>query len=43
MKELYEDKDKLLEFYNQDIFNDKSCEEINRLINNFKNFIKTME
>ena len=43
VKELYEDKDKLLEFYNQDIFNDKSCEEINRLINNFKNFIKTME
>ena len=43
VKELYEDKDKLLEFYNQDIFNEKSSEEINRLINNFKNFIKTME
>ena len=43
VKELYEDKDKLLEFYNQDIFNEKSSEEVNRLINNFKNFIKTME
>ena len=43
VKELYEDKDKLLEFYNQDIFNNESCKEINRLINNFKNFIKTIE
>jgi len=43
VKELYEDKDKLLEFYNQDIFNEKSSEEVNRLINNFKNFIKTIE
>ena len=43
VKELYNDNEKLLDFYNQDIFINGAYEEINKLINNFKNFIKTIE
>ena len=42
IKDLYEDKDKLLEFYNQDIFNEDASDEVNKLINNFKSFIQSI-
>lgn len=43
INELYNNNQKLIDFYNQDIFNDGASEIINRLINNFKGLINDIK
>ena len=43
IKDLYEDKKKLMEFYNQNIFDDNAYLEFMNMINNFKNMIKLIK
>ena len=43
VKQLYENKEELLIFYNQDIFMNKASFEINKMINNFKRLLNTIK